>query len=289
MNVVATSHVMKGNSDNQRQAGGLMADRGWHPIDVQDVTELSPEPSPNPGPDSSLTDSPHANSPHTIGAVAARAVHTIVDLPPLRPALLNAARLIVETMLIPTALLAILLHVSGLVVAFMAALGWCYFTVAVRWLAGRRLPGTLMLCAGMLTSRACVAMWLSSAVVYLMQPVLGSIFMAVLFLGSAAIGRPVTMRLARDFVALPAHVLDRRRVQKMFRDVAMLWGLSRVLDAAMSLGFLREGVDAGLLARGVLSPVLTTVTVAVCAYWGVRCLRSDGIRLRRRGRLAPAN
>jgi hypothetical protein len=57
----------------------------------------------------------------------------------------------------------------------------------------------------------------------------------------------------------------------------------------MSLGFLREGVDAGLLARGVLSPVLTTVTVAVCAYWGVRCLRSDGIRLRRRGRLAPAN
>lgn len=265
-----------------------MAVRGWHPKVVQDVTETSPERSPAPGPDSPLTDSPHAITSHTMGAVAARAVHTIVDLPPLRPALLNAARLIAETVLIPTALLAILLHISGLVVAFMAALGWCYFTVAVRWLAGRRLPGTLMLCAGMLTSRACVAMWLSSAVVYLMQPVLGSIFMAVLFLGSAAIGRPVTMRLARDFVALPAHVMDRHRVQKMFRDVAMLWGLSRVVDAAMSLGFLREGVDAGLLARGVLSPVLTTVTVAVCAYWGVRCLRSDGIRLRRR-RLAPAS
>jgi hypothetical protein len=224
-----------------------------------------------------------AEAPHTtLGGAAARAVqHIIVELPPLRPTLLGAARLLTETVLIPTALLAILLHVSGLVVAFAAALGWVYLTVAVRWFAGRRMPGTLMLCATMLTGRACLALWLSSAVVYLIQPVLGSIFMAVLFMGSAILGRPLTLRLARDFVHLPKHVLDRHRVQKMFRDVAILWGVSRIVDAAMNFGFLRIGLDTGLLARGVISPVLTVLTVAVCAYWGKRCLHLDGIRLRR--------
>jgi hypothetical protein len=223
-----------------------------------------------------------ADHPHTLGNAAARAVqHVIVELPPLRPALLRATRLLAETVLIPTALLAILLHVSGLVVAFAAALGWVYLTVAVRWFAGRRMPGTLMLCVTMLTGRACIALWLSSAVVYLIQPVLGSIFMAAIFMGSAILGRPLTLRLARDFVHLPKHVLDRHRVQKMFRDVAILWGLSRIVDAAVNYGFLRIGVDSGLMARGVISPVLTVLTVAVCAYWGKRCLHLDGIRLRR--------
>jgi hypothetical protein len=229
-----------------------------------------------------------ADHPHNLGNAAARAVqHVIVELPPLRPALLGATRLLAETVLIPTALLAILLHVSGLVVAFAAALGWVYLTVAVRWFAGRRMPGTLMLCVTMLTGRACLALWLSSAVVYLIQPVLGSIFMAAIFMGSAILGRPLTLRLARDFVHLPKHVLDRHRVQKMFRDVAILWGLSRIVDAAVNFGFLRIGVNTGLVARGVVSPVLTVLTVALCAYWGKRCLHLDGIRLRRH-RVAPA-
>lgn len=254
-----------------------MTDHGWHQTPVQErpATDLPAQEQPSHEATAPL--------PH-VRAAAARAVHhIIVDLPPLRPTILGAARLIAETVLVPTALLAILLHVSGLVVAFAAALGWCYLTVAVRWFAGRRMPATLMLCATMLTGRACVALWLSSAAVYLVQPILGSICMAALFMGSAFLGRPVTMRLARDFVKLPAHVLDRDRVRKMFRDVAILWGLSRIVDAAMSLGFLRGGVDAGLLARGVVSPILTVLTVAVCAYWGKRCLHLDGIRLRRHG------
>lgn len=128
---------------------------------------------------------------------------------------------------------------------------------------------------------------MSSAFVYLVQPVIGSVCMAALFLGSAALGRPVTMRLARDFVVLPAHVLGRRRVRRMFRDVAVLWGASRLLDAGLNFAFLRLGVDAGLLARGLLSPLITLGAVAACTFWGWRSLRSDGIRLRLT-RLVPA-
>ena len=100
------------------------------------------------------------------------------------------------------------------------------------------------------------------------------------------LGRPVTMRLARDFVALPSHLLRRWRVKRMFRDVAVIWGLSRVADAGISFGLLHIGITEGLFARGVLSPILTLLTVGVCAYWGWRSLRSDGIRLRL-SRLTP--
>jgi hypothetical protein len=187
----------------------------------------------------------------------------------------------VETVLVPTALLAILLHTAGLIAGLSAVLAWCTFTVAVRWFAGRHVPGTLLLCVAMLTGRSCVALIMSSAVVYLLQPALGSVLMAILFLGSAAIGRPVTARLARDFIALPAQLFQRAGVRRMFTQVSIVWGSSRLVDAGMSIGFLHWGVDAGLLSRGVMSSALTIATVSICAYWGWRSLhRLPGITLR---------
>ena len=211
--------------------------------------------------------------PHTRPRTAHQPPEVVIELGALRPALLRAARLFLETVLVPTALLFVLLHTVGLVAGLSAVLGWCVLTVAIRWISGRHLPGTLLLCAGMLCARATIALLLSSALVYLLQPVAGSIVMAALFLGSAAIGRPITMRLARDFVALPAHLFHHRGVRRMFTQVALLWGIGRVLDAGMSLGALHWGLDAGLLSRGVFSGVLTTITVAVCTVWGWRCLR----------------
>jgi hypothetical protein len=210
----------------------------------------------------------------------------VIELGHLRPALLRAARLFVETVLVPTTLLFVLLHTVGLVAGLSAVLGWCVLTVGVRWVAGRHMPGTLLLCVGMLCGRAGLALLLSSALVYLLQPVVGSAFMALLFLGSAAIGRPVTIRLARDFVALPAHLFHRRGVRRVFTQVALLWGISRLLDVGMSLGLLHWGLDAGLLSRGLLSGLLTALTVVACVAWGWRAMhRIPGVTLRLR---APA-
>lgn len=208
----------------------------------------------------------------------------VIEIAGLRATLLKGGRLLLEAALIPTALLALLLHVAGLPWAMGAALGWVYLTVVVRWLRERHLPGTLLLCAGMLSGRVAAALATSSAFVYLLQPVLGSVLMAVLFMGSAMIGRPVTVRLARDFVHVPVHVLERHAVRRMFSEVALLWGASRLADAGMNLGFLHSGVNAGLLSRGVFSPMLTLVMVGVCTAWGWRALRRDGVSLR----LVPA-
>jgi hypothetical protein len=198
----------------------------------------------------------------------------------LKPTILRGLRLLLETVVVPTILLLTLLHTVGLLVALAASLGWLYLALAARFLARRRMPGTLFVCASMMSGRALIALATSSAFVYMLQPVLGSVMMALLFLGSALAGRPVTMRLARDFVAIPAHILNRRGVRRMFTQVALLWGLSRLADAGMNFGFLHSGLDAGLMSRGFLSPVLTLVTVGICTVWGLRALRRDGISVR---------
>lgn len=204
----------------------------------------------------------------------------VLEISGLRATLGRAARLLLEAVVVPTVLLAVLLHVIGATRSILVAVGWCGCAIAFRALVDRRLPGTLLLGSAAIAARATFALLSGSLLVYLLQPVLGSIVMAALFLGSAAFGRPITMRLARDFVHVPAHLLDRAGVRRMFTEVAVIWGVSRLIDVAMNLGFLHRGVDAGLWARGLLSPLLTVLAAAVCTAWGWRSLRRNGIRVR---------
>jgi hypothetical protein len=212
----------------------------------------------------------------------------VLEISGLRATLGRAARLLLEAVVVPTLLLAVLLHVIGTTRSILVAVGWCLCAIGFRWLVDRRLPGTLLLGSAAIAARAAFALLSGSLLVYLLQPVLGSIVMAVLFLGSAAFGRPITMRLARDFVHVPAHILARTGVRRMFTEVAVIWGVSRLLDVAMNLGFLHKGVDAGLWARGLLSPLLTVTAVAVCTAWGWRSLRRNGIRIKLSARATPS-
>jgi hypothetical protein len=204
----------------------------------------------------------------------------VLDLGTLRPAALHGVRMLLETVVVPTLLLLACVKTVGSFWGMVAVLSWCAAALSVRWVTGKRVPGTLLLAVGMLVGRTSIAMAFSSVYVYLLQPVAGSLLMALLFLGSVAIGRPVTMRLAQDFVALPRHLFADHRVRRMFAQVALLWGFSRVLDAGMSLGFLHWGLDAGLMSRGMLSSLLTVTTVVACAYWGwTRLNRVPGVHL----------
>jgi hypothetical protein len=214
----------------------------------------------------------------------------VVDIPDVRPAVIGAVRLLIETAIVPTILLLTLMHTEGLAVALESTLGWLLLTVVARLVSRRRMPGTLFVCVGMMSGRAVVALATSSAVIYVIQPVVGSICMALLFLGSVLVGRPITQRLARDFVVIPAHVLGRRGVQRMFTQVSLLWGVSRLADVGMSLALLHLGVRTGIVSRGFFSPILSLLTVAISIVWGMRALRRDGVRLRlgRRESVAPA-
>lgn len=217
--------------------------------------------------------------------------HLVIEIPHLKSTITRAVVLALETAVVPTLLFMLLLNVSGLVPALLAVLGWSAFVVGLRRLMRREVPHTLLLSTGMLVARALFTLITSSAVVYVLQPVVGSILMFLLFVGSAALGKPITARLARDFVHLPAELFAHRRVRKVFVNVALMWGGSRLIDAAMTLGFLQWSLDAGLLSRGVLSGLLTALTIAACAGHGWRALRKVPdvtLRLARRPEPAPA-
>lgn len=217
--------------------------------------------------------------------------HLVIEIPHLRGTLARALVLLLETVIVPSVLLALLLHFAGLVPALCAVLGWSAFVIGARRMMRRDLPRTLLLCTGMIVSRACFALITSSAVVYVLQPALGSVVMFLIFVGSAVLGRPITARLARDFVRLPAELFAHRTVHRVFIEVALMWGGSRLIDAAMTIGFLHWGLTAGLLSRGVLSTLLTALTIAACTGHGWRKLRRvPGITLRMgwRGRAEPA-
>ncbi|MGH3412201.1 MAG: hypothetical protein ACRDPH_03875 [Marmoricola sp.] len=203
-----------------------------------------------------------------------------IQLDDLRPTVLRGLWLLAETVLVPTALLYFGMKYYGSVVGLASVLVWCALVVGTRWTLGHRVPSTLLLAVGSLVGRTAIALALSSVYVYLLQPVAASVLMAVLFIGSAAIGRPVTARLAQDFVKLPAQLLADVRVRRMFTEVALLWGVSRLADAGLSLGSLHWGLDVGVLSRGTLSIVLTIASILGCAVWGWRRLhRIPGVKV----------
>jgi hypothetical protein len=201
----------------------------------------------------------------------------VIELGKLKPQLIRGARVFLETIAVPTVLLFVLLQTAGLAWGLCAVMGWCALVLGLRRVLGHPLPSTLLLSAGMLCARAALALILSSALVYVLQPVVGSALLGLLFLGSAAVGRPLTMRLVRDFVSLPATLLHHDGIHRMFMRVTVVWGVSRVLDAGMSLGLLHWGVGFGLVSRPFFSGALSAATIGVCLIWAARM---PGVRFR---------
>ena len=204
--------------------------------------------------------------------------HLVIHLRGVGRTLLKTVRMFVEAMMIPGTIFAIVLTTNGdLLTAVLCALGWYYTVIAVRWFLHGTVPGTLALCATMFHGRAAIALLFSSAAIYLLQPIAMSLLMATIFLGSALLGRPLTERLARDFVHVPEHILARAGVRRMFSQVAMVWAVSRVVDAAVTTFFYTESTNAGMISRSTFTPALTITTIAGCVWFGMRALRKDGI------------
>jgi hypothetical protein len=209
-------------------------------------------------------------------------------MPPLRTMLGRIGLQVLEGTLVPALVFWSVLHLSGLVWALLAALGWCYLAIVRRWVRGAALPAVLVVGALLLTTRTGIALAFHSTFVYLLTPTLNAFVLAVAFAGSAVLRRPLTERFARDFVGLPPHVTALVKVQCVLRRLSMVWALVNVINGAVALQLLvADRYDAVLLARSILTPVLSAVAVACCVLMGRRALRAEGIHLHLRWRDHP--
>ena len=206
-------------------------------------------------------------------AAASPACQLIIDRAFVRASALRAGRLALEAAVIPSLLLYAALATVGQLWGLILVLVWSGLIVAVRVRSQSTVPRTLLIAVLMLVGRTSLSLALSSIYIYLLQPIAGSLMMAVIFLGSAAIGKPITKHLCRDFIALPQMLFHDKRAHRMFSQVCVLWGASRLIDVGMSMGFLHLGARNALLSRGLFSTSLTVLTIAVCIAWGWSRLR----------------
>lgn len=208
-----------------------------------------------------------------------------IEMPPLRSMLGRIGFQVVEATLVPAAIFWSVLHLSGLVWALFAGLAWCYLMIARRWVKGGALPAVLMVAALLFTTRTGIALAFHSTFVYLLTPTINAFVLAAAFLGSAVVGRPLTTRFAQDFVGLPAHVTALVRVHRALRLLCGVWALANVINGWVALQLLvADRYDAVMLARSVLTPVLSSLAVACCVLLGRRALRQEGIHLHLRWR-----
>lgn len=212
-----------------------------------------------------------------------------VAMPPLRSMLGRIAAQVVESTVVPTAIFWGMLHLTGLVWALLAGLAWCYLAIARRWARGSALPAVLVVGALLFTTRTGLALAFHSAFIYLLTPTISAFVLAAAFAGSALLRRPLTERFARDFVGLPGHVTALARVQTALRRLCLVWAMVNVVNGGVALQLLAaKHYDAVLLARSVLTPVLTTGAVVCCVLMGRQALRAEGIHLHLRWRDHPS-
>jgi intracellular septation protein A len=182
---------------------------------------------------------------------------------------------LLETTLIPLGLFYGGLHLFGLWAALLAALVWSYTSLLRRLVTHRRVPGMLMLAIVSLTARTALALATGSAFLYFLQPTMGTALVAGVFVGSVLLGRPLALRLARDFLPLPEALLARRGVRRFFQRVSLLWAAAFLANAGISLWLLvSQSLETFLWSRPVASLALTGLAVLVSTWWFRRFVRA---------------
>jgi hypothetical protein len=182
-----------------------------------------------------------------------------------------------------------MLHFVGVWGAVLVGLGWTYAAVARRLLTGRPVPGILVLSAVTLTARTIIAMASGSVVIYFLQPTLGTALVAGAFLLSVPLGRPLAQRLARDFCPIPEGVLANSHVRQFFRRVTLLWAVTQLANASVTLWLLlSESLATFLVAKTLVSWGLTSGAIVVSTIWFKRSMTRHGILTRRAARVPAA-
>ena len=103
-----------------------------------------------------------------------------------------------------------------------------------------------------------------------------TVVLAVVFLGSALIGRPVIGRLAHDFCPIGPGVADRPAVARLFGGLTMLWAGVHLLSALTTLGMLIAMPVAMFVAvKTVTSFAISAAAVVVTITWALRIVHSE--------------
>ena len=114
--------------------------------------------------------------------------------------------------------------VAGMKAGIVASLAWAYLMLGRQIIRSRRMSGVLTITAFTLTVRCITWVVHQSAFTYFAVPVFETIGMSLLFVVTLALGRPLLVSLARDFVPSVGDRLGHSEHKRLVRDLSCLWG-----------------------------------------------------------------
>lgn len=213
-------------------------------------------------------------------------------LPPLGAVARRALPNLLEATLVPAALFYVVLVQVGAGAAMVVTSCWSFGALARRLVRRERVSSLLVLSLVGLTLRTVVGLASGSAAMYFVQPILTTLGMAALFLGSLAVGRPLVASLAADFCPLTPAITGRPAVARLFRRLTLLWAVVHLASAAASFGLLVSLPLATFVAvKTVACLTITASGTALTVYRALRTARAEGLlpTATVRGLLLPAS
>jgi hypothetical protein len=201
-----------------------------------------------------------------------------LEIPGLRTVARHAVPRFVEGTLVPLVLFVICLRFLGVWGAMTAGLLWVYSAIGVRLTLRKRVPGILVLGAVTLTARTVIALVSGSVLVYFLQPSLGTMLVALAFLMSVPLDRPLAGRLADDFCPLPSDVRANTHVRRFFRQISLLWAFAQISNAAITIWLLfSQSLSTFVVLRSVVSCSVTVAAIVASTLWFKRSMARHGI------------
>lgn len=187
---------------------------------------------------------------------------------------------IIEASVVPPVIFFVAYRLGGTPWALLGCLLWSYTALLRRALAGRRLPALLMVGAMLITLRTVAALLTGSISLYFVQPVLSSVFLAVTFSVSVAVGRPLMMRMIEDFCPLAPEVAASDEVRSILSRLTLGWALVHLINATITGALLFTApLGVFLILKAVGIYMVTGVAVVSSLLWGRRAGRACGIHL----------
>jgi intracellular septation protein A len=212
---------------------------------------------------------------------AAMQQRQIIHLGELSKHLGHAALHLAETVLVPFGLFYLLLKLTNLTGAIIAALVWALGALGWRIAKRTPIPSVLLITTALLVARTAVGLATGSVFLYFLQPTLQNFLYAIFLVATVPLRRPLIARLADDFCAFPTTLTERPRVQRFFRRVSLLWALVFMTNGVTTLWALaRASLGSFMVVTTAGSYSLVVIAAGASMLWFRRELRGEGIRLR---------
>jgi hypothetical protein len=179
---------------------------------------------------------------------------------------------------VPTSLFYVCLVTVNLSAALIAALTWCYVSLAWRVRTGRPTSVLLLVTVAGLTGKTIVAFATGSTLVYFLQPALGDAVVATAFLLSLMTAKPAVARLAAEFYPMTHEVAALPRVRTLFTRLTVLWAGICAAKAGATVWLVHSlSVTNFVTVKTVFAPSAAALGAAVTVVLAARVARREGL------------